>query len=206
VDIRHFPLPLVIEPKVVKGSSAMEIRAASASAKLRQSRRASWGAFALPKTDNFKTLHRNVKFSKNKDEILYSNHFKEKFCLNFSLSYWLIISFQGLFLDRPHLIKNFVKYAGIVKTWEMVWSVVISKAFFIRLFVHHFFSETGLNFVTWNFITFGYCWTLQTAETFKVIREILTSWLLLKKFVATSNRLFYDLLIIFVRGRRDHHY
>jgi len=36
---------------------------------------------------------------------------------------------------------------------------------------------------------------VQTAETFKVIREILTCWLLLKKSVATSNRLyFYDLL------------
>jgi len=43
---------------------------------------------------------------------------------------------------------------------------------------------------------------MQTAETFKVIREILTGWLLLKKFVATSNRLFfYDLLIIFVKGK-----
>jgi len=31
--------------------------------------------------------------------------------------------------------------------------------------------------------------------------------LLLKKFVATSNRLFvYNLLIIFVRGKTDHHY
>jgi len=34
---------------------------------------------------------------------------------------------------------------------------------------------------------------VQTAETFKVIRGILTCWLLLKKLVATSNRLvFYD--------------
>jgi len=46
---------------------------------------------------------------------------------------------------------------------------------------------------------------VQTAGTFKVIRDILTCWLLLQKFVATSNRLFfYDLLIIFVRGRTDH--
>ena len=47
---------------------------------------------------------------------------------------------------------------------------------------------------------------MQTAETLKVIREILTLWLLLKVFVAMSNRLlFYDLLIIFVRGKTDHH-
>jgi len=47
---------------------------------------------------------------------------------------------------------------------------------------------------------------VQTAETFKVIREILTCWLLLKEFVAMSNRLFfYDLLIIFVGGKTDHH-
>jgi len=36
------------------------------------------------------------KFSKNKDEILYSNHFLEKSYLNFSLFYWLIISLQDL--------------------------------------------------------------------------------------------------------------
>ena len=36
------------------------------------------------------------KRSKNKDEILYSNHFKEKSYLNVSLSYWLIISLQNL--------------------------------------------------------------------------------------------------------------
>jgi len=47
---------------------------------------------------------------------------------------------------------------------------------------------------------------VQTAETLKVIREILTRWLLLKVFVAMSNRLlFYNLLIIFVRGKTDHH-
>jgi len=47
---------------------------------------------------------------------------------------------------------------------------------------------------------------VQTAETFKVIREILTCWLLLKEFVVTSNRLcFYDLLIIFVKAKTDHH-
>jgi len=48
---------------------------------------------------------------------------------------------------------------------------------------------------------------VQTAETFKVMREILTCWLLFNKFVATSNRLFfYNLLIIFVEGKTDHHY
>jgi len=48
---------------------------------------------------------------------------------------------------------------------------------------------------------------VQTAEIYKVIREILTCWLLIKKFVATSNRLFFhDFLIIFVRGKTDHHY
>jgi len=48
---------------------------------------------------------------------------------------------------------------------------------------------------------------VQTAETFKVIRDILTCWLLLKMCVATSNHLFfYNLLIIFIRGKTDHHY
>jgi len=48
---------------------------------------------------------------------------------------------------------------------------------------------------------------VQTIESFKVIREILTCWVLLKNFVATSNRLFfYSLLITFVRGKTDHHY
>jgi len=43
---------------------------------------------------------------------------------------------------------------------------------------------------------------VQIAETFKLIREILTA------VSASSNRLFfYDLLIIiFVRGKADHHY
>jgi len=46
---------------------------------------------------------------------------------------------------------------------------------------------------------------VQTAETFKVIKEILTCWLLLKEFVVTSNRLFfYDLLIILVKAKMDH--
>jgi len=45
------------------------------------------------------------------------------------------------------------------------------------------------------------CWT------FTVIREILTCWFLLKKFVATLNLLFFhDLLITFVSGTTDHHY
>jgi len=49
---------------------------------------------------------------------------------------------------------------------------------------------------------------VQTAETFKVIREILTWWLLLKKFVVTSKRLFFcdGLLVTFVRGKTDHQY
>jgi len=48
---------------------------------------------------------------------------------------------------------------------------------------------------------------VQSAETFKVKREILACWLFLKTFVVTSNRLFfYDLLIIFVMGKTDHHY
>jgi len=47
---------------------------------------------------------------------------------------------------------------------------------------------------------------VQTAETFKMIREILTCLLLLKEFVFTSNRLFfYSLLIIFVKAKRHHH-
>jgi len=47
---------------------------------------------------------------------------------------------------------------------------------------------------------------VQTAETVKVIREILTCWLLLKEFVVTSNRLsFYNLSIIFVKAKTDHH-
>jgi len=39
---------------------------------------------------------------------------------------------------------------------------------------HHFVSETGLNLASLNFITLGSCWTVQTAEMFIVIREILT--------------------------------
>jgi len=35
-------------------------------------------------------------FKMNKDEILYSNHFSEMSYLNFSLSFWLIISLQDL--------------------------------------------------------------------------------------------------------------
>jgi len=47
---------------------------------------------------------------------------------------------------------------------------------------------------------------VNTAETSKVISEILTCWLLLKMFVAKSNRsFFYDPLIIFVKGKTDHH-
>jgi len=49
---------------------------------------------------------------------------------------------------------------------------------------------------------------VQTAETFKVVREFLTCWLLLKKFVIMSNRLFFyeGLLITFVSGKTDHQY
>jgi len=49
----------------------------------------------------------------------------EKSCLNFSLSYWLIISLQDLSCDRSSnrkfrkwLVFNH-KYTGIVKTWEI---------------------------------------------------------------------------------------
>jgi len=49
-----------------------------------------------------KTLHSNFdilqKLSKNKDEILYSNHFKEMSRLNFSLYNWL-----GLIISLQHL-------------------------------------------------------------------------------------------------------
>jgi len=48
---------------------------------------------------------------------------------------------------------------------------------------------------------------VQTAETFKVTKEILRCMLLLKMFVVTSNRLFfYGLLITSVWGKTDHHY
>jgi len=48
--------------------------------------------------------------------------------------------------------------------------------------------------------------TVQTAENFKVIREILTCCLLLREFVFTSNRFFfYNPLIIFVRAKTAHH-
>ena len=52
----------------------------------------------------------------------------KKSCLNFSLSYWLIISLQDLSWDRSleqKFRKWFVfnqfnhKYTGIVKTWEI---------------------------------------------------------------------------------------
>jgi len=65
------------------------------------------------------------KLSKNKDEIFVLQLFLEKCYLNFSLSYWLIISLQDLYWDRPSerkFRKWFVfnhKYAGIAKTWEI---------------------------------------------------------------------------------------
>jgi len=34
---------------------------------------------------------------------------------------------------------------------------------------------------------------VQTAEPFKMIREILTRWLLLEEFLVTSNRLFFHI-------------
>jgi len=67
-----------------------------------------------------------AKLSKNKDEILYFNHFLEKSYLNFSLFYWLIISLQVLSKDRSSdrkfrkkLVCNH-KYAAIFKTWEIL--------------------------------------------------------------------------------------
>jgi len=49
----------------------------------------------------------------------------KKYCLNFSLSYWLIISLQDFSWDRSSdrkflkwLVFNH-KYTGIVKTWEI---------------------------------------------------------------------------------------
>ena len=44
---------------------------------------------------------------KKEDEIVYSDKFLKKPYLNFSLSYWLIISLQDLSWEG-HLIKNFV--------------------------------------------------------------------------------------------------
>jgi len=70
------------------------------------------------------------------------------------------------------------KYTGIVKTWEIVQNIGISKAFFILLFVYHFLSETGFNLASGNFMTLGHCWTVRTAKTFKVLRDILTFLLL----------------------------
>jgi len=47
---------------------------------------------------------------------------------------------------------------------------------------------------------------VHATETFNVIRKILRCWLLLNMFVAKSNRFFfYDLLTIFVKGKKDHH-
>jgi len=43
-------------------------------------------------------------------------------------------------------------------------------------------------------------------QTFKAVREILTYWLLFKKFVTTSNRLFFYELFIFLTGKTDQHY
>jgi len=46
-------------------------------------------------------------------------------------------------LKRPVLVLT--TDAGIVKTWEIEIPTFHTKVFFILLFVHHFFSETGLN-------------------------------------------------------------
>jgi len=87
------------------------------------------------------------KLSKNKDEILYSNHFKEKSYLNFSLYYWLIISLQDLCWDRlfnrkfrkwlvfqPKIRWNCQNVGDSLKCWYFY-----SETFFILLLVYDFF-------------------------------------------------------------------
>ena len=106
------------------------------------------------------------------------------------------------FVSIANQIHSFIfnyKYAGIVKTCKM-W--VFLRHFFILLFVYHFFWDRP-QFGLVKLFTLGYCWTVPTAETSNVIIEIWTSWFLLKKFVVTSNLLFfYDLLIILLGAKR----
>jgi len=84
---------------------------------------------------------------------------------------------------------------------EIVWNVRISKAFFIYLFVYHFFLDKP-QFALMKLYNIkvllnrANCWNF---EIDKRNLDITVS--------AMSNRLFfYNLLIIFVRGKADHRY
>ena len=87
-----------------------------------------------------------------------------------------------------------------VPTWEMVYTVRIFKAFFIYLFVYYFVLDRP-QFALMKLHNIRVLFTVQIAETqiHKRNLDIAVS--------ASSNRLFfYDRVIIFVRGKADHHY
>jgi len=73
---------------------------------------------------------------------------------------------------RKWLVFNH-KYAGSVNTCERVKNIRNLKAF-LSICLCTILSYTGLNLPSWNFSTLRYCWTVQIAQTFKLIIEILT--------------------------------
>jgi len=64
----------------------------------------------MPLTEIFKTLHSNFDICRNchiiKLKFCILINFKKSY-LNFSLSYWLIISYK-IYFETGHLIENFV--------------------------------------------------------------------------------------------------
>ena len=133
--------------------------------------------------ENFKILRSNFEICRNFRGInmeFYSIIIFKKSHLNFSLSYWLIIFLQDLSWDTPsdRQLRKWLafnhNYAGTVKTWEIVWNVGISETF--CSFTTFFWDRHQFGLM--ELLTLGFFWTVQTAETFKVIREILTCWLL----------------------------
>ena len=160
-------------------------------------------AFASPEI--FKTLHSNFDICRNILRIkmkFYILMIFKKSCWNFSLSCSLIIFLQDLSCDRlsdrkfrKWLVFNH-KYAGRVNLGDGL-NCSYFKAFFIYLFVYYFFLDRP-QFALMKLYNIrvllnrANCWNFQID---KRNLDIAVS--------ASSNRLFYDLLIIiFVRAKR----
>jgi len=84
-------------------------------------------------------------------------------------------------------------------------------SYFLGIFYHFvrvpLFSETGLNLVSWNFITWRYCWKVQNYWNFQSDKRNLDMMVVIKKVCGHVKLLVLLLpLIIFVRGKTDHHY
>jgi len=138
-----------------------------------------FGTFASPET--FKTLRSNFDICRNFQRMtmkFYILIIFKKYYWNFSLSCPLIISLKDLSWDRlsdqkfrKWLVFNH-KYAGIVNV-EIVKCLYFQGIFYPFVRVLFCLKQASI-FPHWNFITLGYCWTVQIAETFKLIKEILT--------------------------------